>query len=214
MNETVTAHSPATGAQIVLDRLGGWQGVVDGGVPPLLFVATNTGAGLLGYENRALPIATATAGGFAVMLGLARLARGQPLAGVLRGLAGLVLAVGFALWTGRARDFFLPGMVVDGFYAAALTVSVLFGRPVIGYAYAALFRVRAWRENRRLRRVFAVATLSWALVYLLRFTVQLLLYGSDEPEFLALAKLALGWPVTAVAVLLTIRAARRALADR
>jgi Protein of unknown function (DUF3159) len=214
MSETLTAHSPPAEARTVLDRLGGWQGVVDGGVPPVVFVVANTSAGLLGYGDRALPIAATTAGGSAVALGLVRLAKGESLAGVLRGLAGLILAVGFALWTGRARDFFLPGIFVDGFYAVALTVSVVFGRPAIGYAYAALFRVPAWRGDQRLRRVFAVATLGWALVYLLRFTVQLLLYGSDEPELLALAKLALGWPITAMAAILTIRVAQRARAGR
>lgn len=208
------AATPTLDTTAVLARLGGWQGLVDGAAPPLLFVVTNTGAGLLGYGEQSLAIAAATAGGAAVTLGVVRLAAGRSLSGVVRGLAGLVLALGVALWTGQARDFFLPGIVVDGFYATALTVSVLLGRPVIGYAYAALFRVRAWRDNRRLRRALALATLGWALIYLLRFSVQLLLYGNDEAELLAVAKLGLGWPVTAVAVVLTLRAARRALRDR
>lgn len=210
----VGGSSPALGTPAVLERLGGWQGLVDGAVPPLLFVAANTGAGLLGNDERAVTIAAATAGGSAAVLGLARMATGRSLAGVARGLLGLVLAVGFALWTGRARDFFLPGIAVDGFYAAALTVSVLLGRPAIGYAYAALFRLRAWRDHQRLRGVFALATLGWALLYLARFTAQLLLYGNDEPELLALAKLGLGWPLTAVAVVLTLGAAQRALRER
>jgi hypothetical protein len=56
----------------------------------------------------------------------------------------------------------------------------------------------------------AVATWGWALAYALRVAVQVFLYRLDEPELLALAKLALGWPLTAVAVVLTLRAARRA----
>ena len=58
----------------------------------------------------------------------------------------------------------------------------------------------------------AVATWGWALVYAVRVAVQLTLYRTDAPELLALAKLALGWPLTAVAVLLTLRAARRSTA--
>lgn len=197
----------APGTTTVLARLGGWQGVVDGAVPPLLFVVANTTGGLLGYDEQAPLIAATTAGSSALALGVTRLASGQSLAGVLRGLVGLLLAVGFALWTGRARDFFFPGMVVDGIYAAALTVSVLLGRPAVGYAYAALFGARAWRRDRRLQRVFAIATLGWALVYGLRFSVQWLFYGNDQPEFLALAKMVLGWPVTAAAAILTVRAA-------
>lgn len=214
MSETVTEQRSLIGVRSVLDRLGGWQGFVDGAVPPLLFVAANTAAGLAGHGDRALPIAAATAGASTAALALMRLATGQPLTGVLRGVAGLVLAVGFALWTGRARDFFLPGIFVDGFYAVALTVSALVGRPAVGYAYAALFGIRGWRERHALRKLFAVATIGWALVYMTRFAVQALFYGQDEPELLALAKLALGWPVTAVAVILTIRVARREVANR
>ena len=59
-----------------------------------------------------------------------------------------------------------------------------------------------------------IATLGWALVYGLRFSVQWLLYDNDQPELLALAKMMLGWPVTAVAVVLTVRAVRAASADR
>ncbi|WP_322938109.1 DUF3159 domain-containing protein [Nocardioides bizhenqiangii] len=206
----VEATSTALDTTALLDRLGGWQGIVDGAVPPLVFVAANALAGLLGYDEQALLSAAATAGTSALALGVARLALGQPLAGVLRGLVGLLLAVGLALWTGRARDFFLPGMVVDGIYAAVLTVSVLLGRPAVGCAYAALFGARAWRHDRHLQRVFATATLGWALVYGLRFSVQWLFYRNDEPELLALAKVGLGWPVTAAATILTVRAVRTA----
>jgi len=206
--------SATRGTSALLDRLGGWPGVVDGAVPPLLFVAGNTFAGLLGYDEHALLIAATTAGASAVVLGVARLALGQPLAGVLRGLAGLLLAAGFALWTGHARDFFLPGMVADGIYASALTVSVLLRRPAVGYAYGVLFGAPAWRRDQRLQRVFASATLGWALVYALRFSVQWLFYGNNEPELLALAKLGLGWPVTAAAAILTVRAVRAASATR
>ncbi len=119
-----------------------------------------------------------------------------------------------ALWTGHARDFFLPGMYVDAVYAVALAGSALVGHPAVGHAYAVLFRVgRRWRDDRGLRRVMAVATWGWALVSTLRVAVQLLLYRLDEPELLALAKLALGWPLTAVAVVLTLRAARQVRAD-
>jgi hydrogenase/urease accessory protein HupE len=214
MSQAATAPLPPPDARTVLDRLGGWRGVVDGAVPPALFVAGSTGAGLLGHDERALPTAAAAAAGSAVALGIARLARGHSLAGVVRGSVGLALAVGFALWTGHARDFFLPGIAVDGLYAAALSVSVLAGRPAIGYAYAALFRAPGWRSDRRLRRVLARATLGWAVVYLLRFAVQLLFYGTDQPELLALAKLALGWPLTAGAVIVTIRVVREVLRNR
>ena len=198
----------------VLDRLGGRRGLIDGAVPPLVFVAANAVAGLAGLQDRAELVASGAAVASAAGLGGVRVVEGRSVVGVLRGLAGLVVAVAVVLWTGQARDFFLPGIYVDAFYAAALAGSALVGHPAVGHAYAALFRVgRSWRDDRRLRRVMAMATWGWALVYVVRAAVQLALYRIDEPELLALAKLALGWPLTAVAVLLTLRAARRVRTD-
>lgn len=198
----------------VLDRLGGRRGLIDGAVPPLVFVAANAVAGLAGLHERAVLVASGAAVATAAGLGGLRVVEGRSVAGVLRGLAGLVVAVAVVLWTGQARDFFLPGIYVDAFYAAALAGSALVGHPAVGHAYAALFGVgSSWRADRRLRRVMAMATWGWALVYVVRVAVQLALYRIDEPELLALAKLALGWPLTAVAVLLTLRAARRVRAD-
>jgi hypothetical protein len=215
MTETDTAATTAApvapvAARTVLDRLGGWRGLVDGAVPPLALVATNAGLGLLGHDDRALPVAVAVAAGSAALLGALRVAGGHSVGGVLRGLAGLAMAVVFALWTGRARDFFLPGIYVDAAYAVGLAASALVGHPLVGHAYALLLGLGpTWRDDRRLRRVMAVATWGWSAVYVLRAVVQGLLYSVDEPELLALAKLVLGWPLTAVAVLLTLRAARR-----
>lgn len=193
----------------VLDRLGGRRGLLDGAAPPLVFVAANAAAGLSGLADLAMLVAAGTAAATATGLATLRVVEGHSLAGVLRGLVGLVVAVAVALWTGHARDFFLPGLYVDAFYAIALVVSAVAGHPAVGHAYAALFRIgRTWRNDPRLRRVMAVATWGWALVYAVRVAVQLALYRTDEPALLALAKLALGWPLTAVAVVLTLRAAQ------
>lgn len=206
-----TTVEPTPGSRSVLDRLGGWSGLVDGALPPVAFVGVNAAAGLAGHGDRSLLLGVGAAALTAAVLGALRVAGGQSVAGVLRGLAGLVVAVAVALWTGRARDFFLPGIWVDAAWAVGLAGSVLVGHPAVGHAHAVLFRAgRTWRDDRRLRRVMAVATWGWALTYVLRVAVQLVLYRLDEPELLALAKLALGWPLTAVAVVLTLRAARRA----
>lgn len=192
----------------VFDRLGGWRGLVDGAVPPMVFVAVHAAAGLAGAGSHALPVAAGAALLTAGALGIARFGSGHSLSGVLRGLAGLALALAFALWTGQARDFFLPGIYVDAFYAVVLMATALVGRPVIGYVYAALFRsARGWRSHARLRRIMTAATLGWAVLYAVRAITQTALYAADQPELLGLVKTALGWPLTALAVVWTLRAA-------
>jgi hypothetical protein len=190
--------------------IGGKRGIIDGGLPPIVFVATNALSGLVTDRSTSLTAAASAAVGVATVLVLVRLVRRESLKQAAQGLAGLAVAVGFAVWSGEARDFFLPGMYVDAVYGIAFAVSVLVGWPLVGVIYGLLFHAgRSWRHDRRLRRIFMVATLAWSGVYALRTGVQLAFYGADRPELLAVGKLLLGWPLTVAVVLLTLAAVKR-----
>lgn len=196
-----------------LRALGGRRGLVDGAAAPVVLVAVNAVLGLTAHAAHALAWAIAASTTTALGIVLVRARRGEPLGGGLRGLAGLAVAIGFAAWTGQARDFFLPGIYVDGAYGVAFAASALVGRPLVGHVYASLFRLgRTWRSHRALRRTLTAATYGWASVFGTRTVVQVFLYRADQPELLALAKLLLGWPLTALALLLTLAAARWARA--
>jgi hypothetical protein len=190
--------------------IGGRRGIIDGALPPLVFVAANALSGLLTDRSTSLIVAASASVAVAAVLVLMRLVRREPLKQAAQGLAGLAVAVAFAVWSGEARDFFLPGMYVDAFYGLAFAVSVLVRRPLVGVIYGLLFQTGGtWRHDRRLRRIFTVATIGWSAVYGLRTGVQVLLYGADRPELLALGKLLLGWPLTVLVVGLTLAAVRR-----
>jgi hypothetical protein len=142
-----------------------------------------------------------------------RLMRREPLRQALGGLAGLALAVAFALQAGEARGFFLPGIYVDATYAVAFLGSALLGRPLVGTAYGLLVgRGRQWRGDAGLRRTLTLATVGWSLVFGVRASGQAALYIADRPEWLALGKLLLGWPLTLLAVVLTLASIRRSTA--
>lgn len=191
--------------------IGGKRGIIDGALPPIVFVATNALSGLATDRSTALTVAASAAAGLAAVLVLVRLVRRESLKQAAQGLAGLAIAVGYAVWSGEARDFFLPGMYVDAVYGIAFAVSVVVGWPLVGVIYGLLFQTgSAWRHDRRLRRIFIVATLAWSAVYALRTGVQLAFYGADRPELLALGKLLLGWPLTVMVVGLTLAAVRKA----
>jgi hypothetical protein len=54
----------------------------------------------------------------------------------------------------------------------------------------------------------------WVLVFASRFVVQHHLYDADQTGWLGVARISMGWPLTAVAALVTylaIRAAQRAI---
>jgi hypothetical protein len=114
----------------------------------------------------------------------------------------------FAATSGEARGFFLPGIL-----AAALRGRLCRpgpDRPSSGRRlYGLLYRRRNRRDDPPLRRLFIVATFGWSAVFAVRAGVQAFLYRKDLPQFLAVGKLLLGWPLTIAAVALTLAAVRR-----
>ena len=192
--------------------VGGRRGMVDGALPPAIFVAVSALGGMVVSRPWAIGFALALAAGTAVSLGIWRLRQDQTLKQVVRGLVALTVAVIFVVLTGEPRAFFLPGLYVDAAYAVLFASSVLVGRPLAGVVYAALFQTGpGWRQIAKVRRAFVVATLGWSAIYALRAGAQWFLYQADAPVLMAVAKVSLGWPVTIVAVALTLAAVRRAV---
>jgi hypothetical protein len=68
---------------------------------------------------------------------------------------------------------------------------------------------RHWREDRRMVRTYSWLTVLWAGTFLLRVAVQGPLYLADEEDLLGVASIALGLPVTAVALLVSLWAVSR-----
>jgi hypothetical protein len=93
-------------------------------------------------------------------------------------------------------------------------VSLVIGRPYVGYLLAALDPKYAhWRSSRPLRRAMAIATVLWGGIFAVRAVVQGLLYLSDSVGWLATAKIAMGWPLFAAGLAVTYWLARRAEPD-
>ncbi len=208
----VTGRSPAPAPvrRRGIDALGGKRGLVDGGLPPFVFVVVNAVAGAQTTRPTALTAAIGAAGATGLGIVALRLIRRETLKQALGGLAGLTVAVVFAATSGEARGFFLPGIYVDAAYAVVFAASALIGRPLAGTIYGLLFGQRQWRDDTRLRRLFILATFGWSAVFAVRAGVQAFLYREDLPGLLAAGKLLLGWPLTLLAVALTLAAVRRA----
>ena len=192
--------------------LGGTRGMVDGGLPPILFALVNAIVGAHATRSAALVAAIGAAASTGLVLIALRMARKEPLRQAVGGLAGLALAIAFAVRSGEARGFFLPGIYVDAAYAVAFLVSALIGRPLIGYLYGLLTGHRRvhWGRDAAVFRRLAQVTVGWSLVFAVRAGVQAYLYANDQPALLAASKLLLGWPLTALAVLLSVAALRGA----
>ena len=202
------SHAPSKPA--LVEAMGGKRGLVDSGLPAIVFVLVNSVVQAFDARDTALNAAIVAS----VVCGLAiivlRLARKQTLQQAISGFFGLAIAVFFARRSGEARGFFLPGIFINIAYGVAFLGSALVSRPVVGYVYAAVDGLDAhWRSDSRLRRTFAVASIGWAVVFAARAVVQAVLYVMDRPGLLAASKLLMGWPLTIAAVALTVAYVRR-----
>lgn len=151
--------------------------------------------------------------GLGVVLGVAVFlrARGSSMRPAVGGLVGVVVSGWLAWWTGSAAG----GFVVDIWYALVasivLTTSIALGRPLVGVGWSlARRRPMGWRHERSTRCGFALATAALATVFGARFAVQHQLYDAGEIWWLVAAKVLMGYPLTAVAVLTVVWAVRRA----
>jgi len=204
---------PRPAQSAFVEALGGKRGLVDSGLPAVVFVFVNSVVTALADRDTGLRAALVAAVLTGVGVVVLRVSRKETLQQAVSGFLGLGLAVWFAARSGEARGFFLPGIWINAGYGLVFLGSALVGRPIVGAIYAAVEGMgSAWRSDARLRRVFALASVFWALVFASRAVVQGTLYVLDRPGLLAAARLLMGWPLTIAAVALTLALVKRARA--
>jgi Protein of unknown function (DUF3159) len=196
------------GAERLLAQVGGVSGVVYSSLPVVTFVMASSLSGLLPAIGFAL--------GVAALVLMWRLIRRESTQPALSGFAGVAVCALIAYIVGQSKGYFLLGIWMSLLWALVFAASVLIRRPAVGYAWSwATGRDRGWRDVPRAVYAFDIASLCWTLVFGARFVVQRLLYDADQTGWLAVARIAMGWPLTLLAALATyaaIKAVRRAMA--
>ena len=175
------------------EMIGGRRGVIDMSIPGVTLVIVDTFAPL-GW-------AIVAALGSAALVAILRLRRGEPLRQATMGLAGLAGAAALAAITGDAKTYFLPGILLNALYAVLTAVSILVGKPVLGYLIAFVDGGYShWQEEPGLRRAATLATAMWSGVFALRACVQGYLYIHHDVQWLAPARVGMGLPLWALAL--------------
>jgi len=187
----------------VLQQAGGVPGLVYASVPSVVFVAADAVTGL--------NTATALAVGAGAGITLLRLLRKEPLQPAVSGLLGVAIGAFIAYQSGEAKDYFLVGIWGSLVLAVVFVASILVRRPLVGVIWGAMSGTgQGWRADRSARMGYDVATLALALTFAARFVVQNWLYGLDATGWLAFARIAMGYPLSAVALVVVVWAGRRA----
>ena len=191
----------------LLEQMGGISGLVYSSVPVAVFILVNSFAGLTA--------AIWTALGSGVAITVWRIIRKGPVQPAISGLFGVAIAAFIAYRTGSAKGFFLFGIWVNLVYGGALVLSTLVRWPLVGVAWGALNNTGfGWRSRRRALFAYDLATVAWAAVFAARYLVQGWLYNANQVGWLGFARIAMGYPLTALALLVTVWAVRRDTADR
>jgi hypothetical protein len=190
----ITSAAPPS----LVDAVGGPLGICESALPAAAFVLTYTATG---QDTRAaLVVAVALGTIFAV----ARIVRGQTVQFALGGLGGLALSAYVVSRTGRAEDFFLPGLLANAAYALAYAISIFVRWPLLGVIVATLRgQGMDWRKDPAQVRSYSRASWVWVALFSLRLAVQLPLYLAGALAALGVARISMGIPLFAVGIWLS-----------
>lgn len=181
----------------LLDSIGGPLGIAEAVLPATLFS--------LAYAlSRDALTAVVLAAGTSVVFMLIRLVQRKSLTQALVGALAIALAAFLALRDGgQAADYFVPGFITNAVYGSVMLVSVLIGRPIMGYVAQLIFGLKDWRGQRAIYSRLRLVTLIWVGFFAARLSVQLPLYFSGLVEALALSRAIMGAPLYAGLLALT-----------
>jgi hypothetical protein len=209
--QDATDEQLPTFSEQLASQLGGVRGVIESGIPVLVFVVAN----LILHLYPAIIISV----GSAVAIAVWRLARRQSVRHAVNGLFGIGIGAFLAWKTGSAKAFYLPGILISLGYGLALLASVLVRRPLVGWVWSVLVAKGStdWRSNPRLVRTFSWLTVVWAATYLAKVGVQAIVFqrtpDTDPGTELGILRLALGYPPYLLLIAVTVWAVRRAAPD-
>jgi len=183
---------------VVWSAIGGWRGILESVLPSLAFVILFT------LRPEPLLLSLGVSVGLAAVFTVVRLVQKSPPSAAIGGLVAAGAAAGLALWTGRAQDNFVPGLITNAAYGTVLLITALVGWSLIGVAAGFLMgEGTAWRRDRRKRRAFLWLGIAWAALFFARLAVQLPLYLTEQVTALGTLKLVMGLPLFAPMVAVT-----------
>lgn len=200
-----TADRRSEDHETLADLLGGARGAIDATIPPVAFAV----GWLVSGE---LWVATVVSLVVAAIVAVWQWRKGRKPRAVLLGVAGVAVAAMIALRTGRAEDFFVVQLAANAASALVWVVSIAFRWPLLGVVVGLILRQRgAWRRDPALLRGYSRASWVWVCQYVVRVAVFAPLWWSGDVFALAVARVALSWPLVALCLLVSWIVLQRSL---
>ncbi|MEZ0089581.1 DUF3159 domain-containing protein [Streptacidiphilus sp. EB129] len=185
-------------ADTLKKAFGGVRGMVDTTVPGLVFIVA---------YNLSHQVATASwcALGLSALLAVVRLLRRETLQHAFSGVFGVAIGAFIAMKSGKAENFYLPGLLWNVALCAAYAVSALVRWPAIGVMLGPITgEMFTWRtQNPGRMRAYTKATWLWAGLMAVKPVLLFPLYFSHNVNLLGWLKVALGIPPLLLAIYVT-----------
>lgn len=173
----------------IINALGGKKGLFDSGIPALVF--------LIVFNLRDDVVEAAfVALGLSAIITVLRLIKREKLQSAISGIVGVLICYLLVRSTGKAEDFYLPGLFINAGYGALYLLTNVAGWPIIGLVLGPLLGEDFhWRKVPERKRVYMLAGWLWVGLFFSRLAVQLPLYLSGNVNALGIARLIMGYPL-------------------
>jgi hypothetical protein len=173
----------------VLAAFGGKKGLIDSGVPSIVFLIVFNVSDELRTALLASLIVSAT-------LTIIRLARRDTLQHAISGFIGSLICAWFANRTGNASDLYIPKLLTNLAYGSAYLIANLAGWPLLGLLLGPILGENLlWRHNPERKRAYIRASWLWVGLFFTRIAVQYPIYRSGNVNLLGTVNLAMGYPL-------------------
>jgi hypothetical protein len=173
----------------VLSAFGGKKGLIDSGIPSVLFLIVFNVTDNLQQALIASVVLSA-------LLTIIRLAMRDTIQHAISGFIGSLICAWFANRTGNPSDLYLPKLLTNLGYGSAYLIANLAGWPVLGLMLGPILGENLlWRHDPVRKRAYIRASWIWVGMFFARIAVQYPIYKSGNVNLLGTVNLAMGYPL-------------------
>jgi hypothetical protein len=174
----------------VLNALGGKRGLIDSGLPALVFLI------VFNISGKDVDTALYAAVALSILLTLLRLIKRETIQHAFSGLIGVGICALISKRTGNAADFYLPGLWINAAYGLLYAITNLVKWPILGVMLGPILGENLlWRKDPARLNAYTKAGWLWVAMFAARLIVQYPLYKSGNINVLGTARLLMGYPL-------------------
>ena len=173
----------------VLAAFGGKKGLIDSGIPSVIFL-------IVFNVTDELQSALIASVAVSAVLTIIRLAMSETIQHAVSGLIGSLICAWFANRTGNASDLYLPKLLTNLGYGSVYLIANVAGWPILGLLLGPILGENLqWRKDPVRARAYKRASWLWVGMFFARIAVQYPIYRSGNVNLLGTVNLAMGYPL-------------------